>query len=165
MCNLVVRSALAAMLLSGIAGSAAAATATGNFNVTMTIQSTCSVQPISDLSFGTQTAVTANLDATTSIGVQCTNATPYTIALSAGAGSGATVASRLMTASGGATATYSIYRDSSRSQVWGATTSVDTQGGTGNGSVQSYTAYGRVPPISNPTAGAYTDAVSVTVTY
>lgn len=163
--NAIARIALVAALLSGIAGTASAATATGNFNVTMTIQSTCSVQPISDLAFGTQTAVTSNLDATTSIGVQCTNATPYTIALSAGSGSGATVAARLMTTSSGATAGYSIYRDSSRSQVWGATTSVDTQGGTGNGSVQSYTAYGRVPPISNPTAGAYTDAVAVTVTY
>ena len=149
----------------GLSNNAGAATASGSFQVTLTIQSTCSVQSVADLAFGSQTAVAANLDATTSIGVQCTNATPYTIALSAGGGTGATVSSRLMTNLGGATAAYSIYRDSSRSQVWGVTTSVDTQGGTGNGSVQSYTAYGRVPPIANPSAGAYTDAVSVTVTY
>lgn len=105
-----------------------------------------------------------NLDATGTIGVQCTNSTPYAIGLSAGGGTGATVAARLMT-SGAQTIPYGLYRDANRSQVWGVTNAVDTQGATGSGSVQSFTYYGRVAPIASPLAGAYTDTVSVTVTY
>src|ERR1700761_2507368 len=121
----------ATILMCSMAGVADAATATGSFQVSMTIQSTCSVQSISDLAFGSQTAITSNLDAATTIGVVCTNGTPYNIGLSAGTGSGASVASRLLT-SGANTVPYSIYRDSNRTQVWGVTTNVDTQSGTGN---------------------------------
>ena len=147
-----------------VAGTALAATSTGSFQVTLTIQGTCSLQTASNLAFGTQTAITSNLDASSSITVLCTNATPYTIGLSAGTGTGATVAARILT-NGTATLPYSIYQDSARSVVWGFTPGVDAQSGTGTGSIQTFTAYGRVPPASNLTAGAYTDTVSVTVTY
>jgi spore coat protein U-like protein len=116
------------------------------------------------LAFGSQTAITSNLYANSSIGVTCTNSTPYTVGLSAGAGSGATVSSRLMT-NGSATIPYTIYQDSGHSQVWGVTSGVNTQAGTGTGSVQTYTAYGQVSPVSNPVAGSYSDTVSVTITY
>jgi spore coat protein U-like protein len=79
-------------------------------------------------------------------------------------GTGATVASRLLT-SGANTIPYTIYRDSNRTQLWGATANVDTQAGTGDGSVQTYTAYGRVAPVANPVVGAYADTVSIVVTY
>ena len=151
-------------LMSSIGGVSNAATATGSFQISMTIQSTCSVQSISDLAFGSQTSITSNLDAATTIGVVCTNGTPYNIGLSAGTGSGASVTSRLLT-SGANTVPYSIYRDSNRTQVWGVTTNVDTQSGTGNGSTQNFTAYGRIAPVSNPTVGVYADTVAVTVTY
>jgi spore coat protein U-like protein len=141
-----------------------ASTATGSFGVSMTIQATCSVQSASDLAFGSQTAITSNLDATGSIVVVCTNSAPYTIGLSAGSGSGASVAARLLTSSA-TTVPYTIYRDSAHSQVWGVTPNVDTQGGSGTGSAQTYTTYGRIAAVSNPTVGAYADTVSITVTY
>jgi len=155
---------LSLLLCLGGAGVASAATASGSFQVTLTIQGACSVQSASDLAFGSQTSIPSNLDATSTIGVQCSNTTPYTIGLSAGVGAGATVAARLLTV-GGSTIPYSIYRDSNHTQVWGVTAAVDTQGGTGNGAVQSYTAYGRAPPVASPAVGAYTDTVAVTVTY
>jgi spore coat protein U-like protein len=153
----------AALALAAL-GSASASTSTGSFPVTLTIQGVCSLQTASTLAFGAQTAIASNLDSTSSIAVLCTNATPYTVGLSAGSGSGATVATRILT-NGAATLPYSIYQDAAHSQVWGFTTGVDTQSGTGTGSNQTFTAYGRVPPASNLTAGAYTDTVSVTVTY
>jgi len=153
-----------AVLALTAVGFASATTSTGSFPVTLTIQGVCSLQTASTLAFGTQTAIASNLDMTSSIVVLCTNATPYTVGLSAGTGSGATVATRILT-NGSATLPYSIYQDVARSQVWGITTGVDTQSGAGTGSNQTFTAYGRVPPASNLTAGAYTDTVSVTVTY
>lgn len=130
----------------------------------MTVQGACSVVSATDLSFGSQTTIASNIDTSSTIGVQCSNSTPYSIGLSAGGGTGATVATRLLT-SGAQTIPYAIFRDSNRTQVWGVTAAVDTQGGTGSGAVQSYTVYGRVAPVANPVAGAYTDTVTITVTY
>jgi spore coat protein U-like protein len=63
------------------------------------------------------------------------------------------------------TTTYSVYRNSGHSQVWGNTTGTDTQSGTGTGSSQSLTVYGRVPSQTTPPPGIYTDTIVVTVTY
>jgi spore coat protein U-like protein len=144
---------------------ARAATATGQFNVTITIQSNCIVQSATDLAFGTQGVLSANVDAQSTISVQCTNTTPYTVGLSAGIGAAATVAARKMTGPAAATVTYSVYRDAARSLVWGTTIGTDTLAGTGNGNPQPITVYGRVPPQATPAAGGYSDTLTVTVTY
>ena len=61
---------------------------------------------------------------------------------------------------------YELYRDSARSLRWGNTLTVDTASGTGTGSAQQLTIYGRVPPVSGqPPAGTYNDQVTVTITY
>ena len=36
---------------------------------------------------------------------------------------------------------------------------------TGNGALQSYTIYGRVPPQTTPKPGTYADTITLTVTY
>ncbi len=158
--------ALAAVLFIG--GQAQAATATGSFPVSLTIQASCTVSSTTTLAFGSTSAITSNVDSSSTLGIQCTNTTPYTIALSAGGGSGATVSTRLLSTTVGATTytiPYTIYQDSGRTQLWGVTTGTDTVGSTGTGAVQNFTAFGRVPPVSAPVVGAYTDTVSVTVTY
>jgi spore coat protein U-like protein len=146
------------------AGGAEASSASGSLPVSLTIQGACSLQSAANLGFGAQTSVGANLYATSVIGVTCTNSTPYTVGLSAGTGSGATVAARMMM-NGSASIPYAIYQDAGHSQVWGVTSGVDTQAGTGTGLIQSFTAYGEVPPVSNPLAGSYSDTISVTVSY
>jgi spore coat protein U-like protein len=157
--------AIAGLAFIGAGSSANAATATSSFQVNLTIQGECKVQSASNMNFGTYGVIDANIDTTNSIGVQCTNSTPYTVALSAGAGTGATVATRKMTSAANDTVAYTLYRDSGRSQVWGVTQNVDTQAGTGNGAVQTYTAYGRVSAQTTPAQGAYSDLVAVTITY
>lgn len=141
-----------------------ASTTGGTVAVSMTIQSSCTLVTSSGVAFGTQGVLTASTDATGTLGVQCTNSTPYTVALDPGGGSGATTASRKMT-SGGVTVSYALYRDSSRTQTWGDVQGTDTVAGTGNGSSQTLTVYGRVPVQATPAPGAYSDTVNVTVTY
>src|SRR6478752_10354774 len=112
--------------------------------VQMVITATCTVNSASTLNFGTQGVLSTNVNQTSTIQVTCTNTTPYNIGLDVGTGSGATVAVRKLT-SGGATVNYSLYTDAGRATLWGNTVGTDTQAGTGNGTQQNYTVYGRIP--------------------
>jgi spore coat protein U-like protein len=156
--------ALAALLCVPFANQANAATATSTFTVQMTVNSSCVINSASTLDFGTTGVLTANVDNTSTLAVQCTNTTPYNVGLNAGLGSGATVAVRKLT-NGANTINYSLYTTSGRTVVWGNTVGTDTQAGTGNGASQNYTVYGRVPPQTTPAPAAYTDTITVTVTY
>ena len=128
------------------------------------LAATCLINSASALNFGSAGVLTANVDQTSTIAVQCTNTTPYNIGLDAGTGTGATVAVRKLS-TGGATVNYTLYSDSGRTTIWGNTVSTDTVAATGNGASQSYTVYGRVPAQTTPAPGTYTDTVTVTVTY
>lgn len=142
---------------------AAAATKTATFNVTAQVVSDCAIAA-NNLDFGTVGALVTAVDATTTLNVTCTPTTPYTVSLDAGTGSGSTIADRHM-ASGGNILKYQMYRDAGRSQQWGQTAGTDTQGGTGNGSAQVLTVYGRVPVQTTPAIGSYSSVVTATVTY
>lgn len=158
---LVGTAALAAML----GATPAFAQQSTQFQVTLTIQAECRLTSASDLAFGNTGVIQTAITSTSSIGVQCTNTTPYNIGLSAGAGAGATVDTRRMTSGAGATVAYQLFRDAGRTQIWGNTVGTNTLAGTGNGAVQTLTVYGSVPPQTTPAAGSYTDTVQVTVTY
>jgi spore coat protein U-like protein len=152
----------AALLQSGSAS--LAATTTSTFTVQVSITATCTINSASTLNFGTQGILSTNVDQTSTIAVTCSNTTPYNIGLDAGTGSGATVAVRKLT-SGGATVNYSLYSDAGRATVWGNTVGTDTVAGTGNGSSQNFTVYGRIPTQTTPAPGTYNDTITVTVTY
>jgi spore coat protein U-like protein len=156
--------ALAACFLIPSAGTSYAASTTSTFAVQVAITATCTINSASTLNFGTQGVLATNVDQTSTLQVTCTNTTPYNIGLDAGTGSGATVATRKLT-SGGATVNYTLYSDSGRTTVWGNTVSTDTVAGTGNGTGQSYTVYGRIPTQTTPAPGNYADTITVTVTY
>lgn len=153
----------AALVLTPVSG--VAQVATTNFNVQITIQAACQINSAGNLNFGTNGVIGSNIDATSDIIVQCTASTPFSLGLSAGAGSGATVASRLMTSPAGATISYSLYTTAAHSTVWGNTVGTDRQTGTGNGAPQTFTVYGRVPAQTTPAVGVYTDTVTATLNY
>jgi len=115
------------------------------------------------MDFAAVGVLTTNQDSTSTITVQCTNTTPYDIGLNEGTSSGATVTTRKMT-SGSNTINYSLYLDSARTSNWGNTAGT-MQHGTGNGAQQNYTVFGRVPVQTMPAPGAYSDTITVTVTY
>src|SRR5882757_4968438 len=106
-------------LLQGVSASLAATT-TSTFTVQVTIAASCTINSASTLNFGSQGVLTANVDQTSTLQVQCTNTTPYNIGLDAGTGTGATVAVRKLT-NGAATVNYTLYSNSTRTTVWGNT--------------------------------------------
>ncbi|WP_036285360.1 spore coat U domain-containing protein [Methylocystis sp. ATCC 49242] len=156
---------MAAAAFGFFACTAYAATETTTFNVQIVIQSACTLSATT-LDFGSSGVLSANVDSTNTITVTCNNGLPWSISLNEGTGSGATLAVRKMTGPASATVDYTIYRDPSRTEVWGdGVSSTFTVSGTGTGTGQAQTGYGRVPSQSTPAAGTYTDTITATVTF
>jgi spore coat protein U-like protein len=161
--------AAALILWGGLQGRADAATATGNFQVSATVVSACSVSAAT-LNFGTAidpTTVAVPLDASTTMTVLCTATTPFSVALNAGANAGGASNFSARTIKNGThTLGYQLYLDAPRATVWGDGTASSSQlPGTGTGSNQTLTIYGRLPALTGAVPGAYTDTVTVTITY
>jgi spore coat protein U-like protein len=136
---------------------------TASFSVNASVAANCLVS-VQNVDFGTQGVLSTNVDATGSVTATCTSGTTYTISLNGGTTNAAPTA-RKMT-KGAETVTYGLYKDTNRSQPWGdANTPGSTVAGTGTGSAQLLTVYGRVPPQTTPSPGVYTDTVVVTLTY
>lgn len=165
---------LAVIGLIGIQA-ANAATTTGTLTVKATVAKGCSVNTDASgtaanavLDFGTITSLTANVDGDTaassgtSIKVLCNNGTAYTVAF--GAGNNGLSGVRRMAGGSSEFIPYNLYLTSTRATalaVDGTTASI-----IGNGTPQTLNVYGRIPAGSVlPTAGNYTDAVTLTVTY
>jgi len=147
------------------AAPAISSTTTTTIAVSATSLSSC-VVAATPLAFGSYSAATSSPnDATSTVTATCTSGTPYTLALDAGTTSGSTIAARGMT-NGTDTMHYNLYTTSARSTVWGdGTSSTVTQGATSAGLPAVYTVYGRVPANQYVSTGAYSDLVTVTLTY
>ncbi len=155
--------------LAGILGmalpvAAHAATATGTLNLSITITASCSVVSATAVNFGSVASIPGNIDQTSTLTVNCSSTTPYTVSLGVGGGSGATTAVRKMT-NGANVVNYSLYQDVGRTTLWGSVIGTDTVAGTGSGANQTLTIYARTPTQVVPPPGVYTDAVTVTITY
>jgi spore coat protein U-like protein len=159
------------ILLSGLsflalsAGIAHAATATTTFTSKIVITAACAVTA-TNLDFGTQGIIAANVDMTSTISVTCTNTTPYAVGLNSGTYGTAVTARKMKVLAAGVDAvSYAMFRDSARTLNWGNTVATDTLAGVGTGLAQALTVYGRVAAQAAVAPGTYTDIVSVTVTY
>jgi len=148
--------------------SARAATSTANLTIQAIVPALCIITGNS-INFGT---VSQNASSqTSSLGVLCTNTTPYTIGLGNGAGAGATGTNRLMTSgtgTGAPTLAYRLTSDSAGANNWGATTALGAVSGVGTGALVSVPVYGFVAaPGANAlyTPGTYNDTVLATLTY
>lgn len=145
-------------------GAGAVSTATASIAVSATVLSSCAVVAL-PLAFGNYTPTqSGNTTAQTTLAVTCTNGTPYSVGLNAGGGTGATVATRKLT-SGATTLNYTLYSDSGYSTLWGNTIGTNTVTGTGSGLLQTLNVYGSITALQAVPAGAYTDTVTVTLTY
>ena len=106
--------------------------------------------------------VTVNCTATVAIGIS------YSIQI--GAGAGGSFGARRM-ASGTNLFAYQLYTNAALSMIWGDGTSgtgtvSDSYGLLSLGSVtRNYTAYGRVAPMQNVAPGAYTDVLTILISY
>ncbi len=136
-----------------------AGTDTAQLTVTATVQSGCSVSG-GTLDFGTYIAGQVDdLDGVTQITL--TNCAG-TVTIELDGGQYGSVADRKM-ANGSARLQYQLYRDPSRTQIWGQ----------GNNAYQGQIlvdnavleVFGRIPGGQNVTPGTYTDIVNITVTF
>jgi spore coat protein U-like protein len=151
---------------------AQAATATGSLTVQMTITASCTISAAT-LNFGTlsgTSVIAVATNASVNVSVTCTNGSPYSIAMNNGAN--ASGSQRRMT-NGTGFINYNLFTDAGRTSPWttatSSTTCTSTNScylGTGNGAAQSVPVFGQVPAVgSAPTAGTYTDTVTMTITY
>ena len=157
-----IRFLFASALLVGLP--ALAATKTATFQVKAEITNDCTIAA-ADLNFGQIGLVSANVDAQSTLTATCTNTTTYNLGLNAGTATGSTIENRLL-ANAATTLGFQLYRNPTRTQIWGTTVGTDTMSGTGNGSAQNVNVYGRIPPQTPaPAPGVYTTTITVTVTY
>lgn len=150
----------------------AAGTATGTLNAQIVITSNCSVSTgNAALDFSSHASTDSGADASNgSFSVTCTNLTPYKIGLqSASAGSTTNGAGAMSSTAPGVTQTigYQLYQDSGFSVAWGnsQTGTVNVKSGTGTGSAQAYTVYGKTTTTLNVPAATYSDTVNINVYY
>jgi spore coat protein U-like protein len=140
------------------------------FVVTATVAKSCLVTA-DPLNFGTIDGLPgmADRDQFSTINVTCTTPTAYTVALSPSNNS--TTGAGTMAPTGGVpgntdTVPYRLYSNAGRSAPWGSVTGTNTVAGTGTGTAQTLTVYGRVLGSSvNVRPDSYRDVVTVTVSY
>lgn len=156
--------ALAGLCLATLSASAQTSSTSATFSVTATVQPSCTVVGGGTLAFGVVVPGVQS-DSNLVLTTICTKDTGYVLSLNAGTGSSATVAQRRMT-SGANTLDYQLYRDSNRTDPWGdGSNGTSTFSGTGIGTPQQITVYGRVPSNASVSEGSYSDTVTVTATY
>jgi len=164
----IVTIAAAAAVLAGGA-TVRAATTTTTFQVSATVLKTCLVSA-SPLAFGNYTPGSGNVAGQTTVNVNCTKNTAFTVALDKGTTAGGTIGQRLM-ASGANTLQYNLYTTNAYTTIFGdGTGGSSTQAGTGSGvaTANALTVFGQLPDNATNQAavpGAYTDTITVTVTY
>lgn len=155
-----------------------AATATTSFTVSATVTNGCafgnslstSVSTLGTINFGSFASVPTNVDVVSASGagsvvVTCTPGATVTIAMDYGL-HGGSVTQRYMTNSGAtATLAYQLYQDSAHTKVWGTGAQAMTVSSF-PATTQTYPVYARLLSFTtSPTAGTYTDTVTVTLTY
>ena len=151
--------ALIASSLSLSTGLADAATVTSTLAVSATVNTVCVVNSVGAMAFGAYTGIAVTSSAT--LNYTCSNALPVQISFDKGV-NGVSTATRVMK-NASSTLSYQIYSDSARTTVWDDTTNKIAV--TGSGASATATIYGQIPAGQYPTAGAYTDTVTITFTY
>ena len=155
-------------LMSAFISTAHADTATSTFQVQITITKSCSVTSGTPINFGNVAASSPSVIRNTSISVNCSRLTPYTVGLSPSNSN--KLGSGLMSgAIGGNTdkVPYQLAKDADGTVVWGSETAAGSSNvvsDSGSGGPQPLTVYAKVAN-ANFTPDVYTDTVTVTVTY
>lgn len=146
-----------------LAPPAMAGTKTASMSVSAVVNSACSVVA-TPVAFGLYETTGAAVDADGQVAVTCAVGTAYAVGLNAGAAASASTAARKLDSSAGQLS-YNLYQDAARSVVWGNAVGADTVSGTYAAGQQPLTVHGRIAGGQPAAAGAYSDTVTVTITY
>jgi spore coat protein U-like protein len=142
---------------------ASAATSETTFSVTAEVVTTCGITA-TNMNCGNYSGIL--LAATATLEATCSTGTPYTIGLNAGTGVGATIATRKMRGPAVEELSYTLSQDSAHTINWGNTPGTDTPApSTGNGAAQPHTVFGQIPAGQFVQSGAYSDTITVTLTF
>ncbi|MES2057741.1 MAG: spore coat U domain-containing protein [Pseudomonadota bacterium] len=155
---------------------ASAATVTGNGTVTANVQAACNLVSTPTVPFGTVSSVgplAADIPATGTITVACSNGASYTVYIGDGANRVGVGTGLRQMANGAGRLAYQLYKEVAHTNIWDATGGTAAIGGaggvngTGSGANQTLTVFGLIPAgtVVPSVTGAYTDSVVVTVTY
>lgn len=131
------------------------------FVVSVTVAPSCTLSA-TNLAFGSYTGV--QLDATSTVTVNCTNSTPWYINLNNGLQYSCCYSNNMKSAAG-ASVNYELYQNAARTTPWQNTVNLDGEAGTGSSLPQPLTVYGRVFGNQYVAPGAYVDTVVATVTF
>jgi spore coat protein U-like protein len=154
------RTALATALLVA-APLASAADIDTNFEVSITIVNSCTIEA-TDMAF-LDTNVDVDRTATATVTVDCSSPNDtFDIALNGG-GSGDITGRQL--SDGTNTINYNLYTDATHDTVWGDGTNGVVVGSISTGEDQDFTVYGLIPAQTAKPEGTYTDTIVATVTY
>jgi len=156
-----------AIVLIAVEGRLAAQQSSSSLAVSATVSKNCTIST-SPVNFGAYDPVagnaTAPLDGTGSVIVTCTKGAPAKVGL--GTGSNAQGTTRRMLGGTAAYLSYELYRDTSRTTVWGDTidTALDLPAAPDR-NPRTFTVYGRVAQGQDAAVGTYTDTVVATVNF
>lgn len=148
------------MALASSVGVVHAASTTANLAVSVTVTASCNLST-NALAFGTYASgQNSDVDAATSVSVNCSNGAAYNLALNAGSNSNGNY--RMKDGSNNYI-NYNLYSDSGRTNsLYNGAAKIS---GTGNGNAQTLSVYGRIPAGQTTAAGSYSDTVVGTLTY
>ncbi len=137
---------------------------TDTFDVTATVVAACIVDA-GDLSFGNYNPVAGTaVDASSTISVTCTNGSGYSIGLSAGASADEGARAMAHASEPGESLAYGLFKDIGLTENWGGIDLADRVTGTGTGTSQDHTVYGRVfASQSTAFVGSYADTITASV--
>lgn len=126
-------------------------------------EASCTVSS-SAMNFGVVGLLDSHADSTSEVAINCPVGSAFSVGLDGGQANAGPAGRQL--SSGSATISYGLYRDPARTQLWGQDgDAAGAVSGTGSGSDRIFTVYGRIPRQFGPIPGAYTDAITVVVTY
>jgi spore coat protein U-like protein len=161
--------AVTSLFLSAGIASAATTTPGTAMNVSATVNAYCAINSVGAIGFTSFNPTAGDQTARSDISVNCTNTTQFDIGLSLGIGTNASLSTGRVMTNGSNTLTYQLYSDSAMSSVWGDTVNTNTVrltgAGFGTGTTKTATVYAKIPSQPNAVPAAYTDTVTVTVTY
>lgn len=137
------------------------------FTVSATITKFCNITTTGNINLGSVPATQSNIAASNTLGVACTNNTPYTIGLVPSSNS--TTGSGVMKTSTGKAGNsdqvpYQLRSTAGASGTPWGNTAQNNIAATGNGQTNNYTVYATAPG-ANYTPDSYADTVTINVTY
>jgi spore coat protein U-like protein len=159
----------------GFGTTASANIATGTFNVSLTVNKTCSVTTTSssNITFSSVNAGTAPISANGTFSVNCSSTTPFNVGLAPSNASTAGAGVMKGTGSNTTTVAYQLYQNTGLTTVWGNTATASSVGngvaGTGNGMNSSkaipQTVYAAVTGSTDVAPDTYSDTVTINVNF